>query len=168
MPERNQYRISVSVNSWFRQEDFGFVCSLFESFSSKSYKLQAKFYQFYQIHQILLQILFPGENSSLVLLPFHLSSANFIGILSFLPLHHHIVCFGGFTESSFNFGQSSENCIKYCLISQGGMLTKSQLEENSETCLVLILIPKYEIQCYGSYAVSRIIQIDCMSANSEK
>ena len=28
MPERNQNRISVSENSWFRQEDFGFVCSL--------------------------------------------------------------------------------------------------------------------------------------------
>ena len=28
MPERNQNRISVSENSWFRQEDFGLVCSL--------------------------------------------------------------------------------------------------------------------------------------------
>ena len=63
----------------------------------------------------------------------------------YLSLHHHIICYGGFTESSFNFGQSSENCIKYCLISQGGILTKSPLEENCETCLVLILIPKYEI-----------------------
>ena len=26
--EQNQNRISVSENSWFRQEDFGFVCSL--------------------------------------------------------------------------------------------------------------------------------------------
>ena len=28
MPEQNQNRISVSENSWFRQENFGFVCSL--------------------------------------------------------------------------------------------------------------------------------------------
>ena len=28
LPERNKNRISVSINSWFRQEDFVFVCSL--------------------------------------------------------------------------------------------------------------------------------------------
>ena len=28
VPERNQNRISVSENFWFRQEDFGFICSL--------------------------------------------------------------------------------------------------------------------------------------------
>ena len=119
--------------------------SILESFSSKF------FYHSTFLQQTSAEV-FPYETS----LGFYLS------------LHHHIICYGGFTESSFNFGQSSENCIKYCLISQGGVLTKSQLEENSETCLVLILIPKYEIQCYGSYVVSRIIQIDCMSANSEK
>ena len=122
--------------------------SILESFSSKFY------------HSTFLQ-----QTSAEVFPNFY---ETLLGFYLSLPLHHHIICYGGFKESSFNFGQSSENCIKYCLISQGGVLTKSQLEENSETCLVLILIPKYEIQCYGSYAVSRIIQIDCMSANSEK
>ena len=126
--------------------------SIFESFSSKFFFGSSTILPFFS----KLQQKFPSISTKL-----HWD-------FTFPSLHHHIICYGGFTESSFKFGQSSENCIKYCLVSQGGVQTKSQLEENSETCLVLILIPKYEIQCYGSYAVSRIIQIDFMSANSEK
>ena len=88
----------------------------------------------------------------------------------FLHLHHHIInrCYGGYTEYSFNVVQSSENCVKYCLISQGNILTNIPSEENYEKSLVLFLISKYELQCYGSYPICRIIKIDCMSTGFEE